>query len=112
IYDWARPFSEGLAAVNIGGFEHGKWGYIDKTGKEIIKLQFKNASGFSEGRAEVSIGKKWGYIDKTGKVVIAPQFDDVWSFQNGLAMVSIGSRVSEKWGWIDKTGKYVWQPTK
>jgi hypothetical protein len=32
-YDWAYPFKEGLALVEING----KWGYIDKNGTEYWK---------------------------------------------------------------------------
>ncbi len=84
-------------------------GYIDKTGKVVIKPQFDgdSARDFYEDLAAVKIGGKWGYIDKTGKVVIKPQFDDAVYFQEGLAGVEIGGKL----GYIDKTGKYVWKPT-
>jgi hypothetical protein len=88
--------------------DHGKWGYMDKTGKMVIPPQYDIASGHSEGLAGVAIGKKWGFIDKTGKMVITPQFDKIAPFSNGLALVKIGG----KWGYIDQTGKYIWEPTK
>jgi predicted lipid-binding transport protein (Tim44 family) len=31
-FDGAFPFNEGLAAVRIGDYATGKWGFIDKTG--------------------------------------------------------------------------------
>lgn len=43
-------------------------GYIDKTGKEVIKLKYFNASDFSEGLAVVR-NEKWLVIDEKGKVV-------------------------------------------
>jgi len=79
-YDDARHFSEGLAAVNIGGTnDNGKtfggWGFIDETGKEVIALKFnahnEGAPCFSDGRAEVTLIEQeeslTGFIDKTGK---------------------------------------------
>ena len=95
----AKSFSEGLAGL----YDHGKWGFIDKTGKVVISPQFSYESEFKEGVAPVKDGKKWGYIDKTGKMVISPQFSDAWPFAEGLAPVKDGDR----WGYIDKTGKLV-----
>ena len=65
-FDWAEPFSEGLARVLIGGIGTGKWGFIDKTGHYVINPQFDSAGSFSDGLAAVRIGDdktgKWGYI--------------------------------------------------
>src|SRR3954447_13271666 len=53
------------------------FGFIDRTGKVVIPLQFDNALPFSDGLAPVWIGggTQWGYIDRTGKKVIQPQFE-------------------------------------
>lgn len=67
----AHAFSEGLAAVYVGGasyldefdgssyinHEKGKWGYIDRTGAMVIPPQFSSAKPFSEGLALVSLPK-------------------------------------------------------
>lgn len=102
----AAPFSEGFANV---GFD-GKWGYIDKTGKYLIKPKFLYADKFSEGFAAIAVGpygnEKYGYIDKTGKIVIPIKFDDAGAFSEGLAAIKIG----EEWGYIDRTGKIVIEP--
>jgi len=70
-------FSEGLAVVPVGD----KWGYIDKTGRIVIKPQFDAAHPFTEGLALVEISPPYesgryysrrliiGYIDKTGKYI-------------------------------------------
>ena len=101
-YDFAKSFSEGLAAVKDGG----KWGYIDKTGKMVIPPQFSEAYRFSEGLATVKDGGQWGYIDKTGKMVIPPQYDLAYQHSEGLAAVKTGG----KWGFIDSTGQMVIPP--
>ncbi|MDR2409638.1 MAG: WG repeat-containing protein [Bacteroidales bacterium] len=44
-YDYVGDFSEGLAYVELNG----KYGYIDKTGTEVIPLKYDDAWGFSEG---------------------------------------------------------------
>jgi hypothetical protein len=96
--------------------EDGKWGYIDKTGRVVIKPQFDDALRFSEELAKVKVGRKFGFIDKTGKVAIEAKFDAVWRFCEGLAAVNLGGtwkgyRIEGgKWGFIDKTGKMVIEP--
>lgn len=57
--------SDGLFPI----IKNGKWGYIDKTRKIVIKPQFDDVESFSEGLARVEIGYKKGYIDKTRKYV-------------------------------------------
>jgi hypothetical protein len=62
----ADPFRDGLAAFNVGGWLEpigeytkiagGKWGYIDKTGKEIFPAIFDKAYPFEDGKAKVQIG--------------------------------------------------------
>ncbi|PGH37815.1 MAG: hypothetical protein CRN43_18915, partial [Candidatus Nephrothrix sp. EaCA] len=48
-----------LAPVKIDG----KWGYINKAGKIVIKPQFEDARWFQEGLARIKLGGRWGYID-------------------------------------------------
>lgn len=81
----------------------GEFGFIDRSGKTVIKQQFERAGRFSEGLATVRVGRKWGYIDKKGAVVIAPQFDEAGSFRDGLAAVALGKR----WGYVNEQGSYV-----
>ncbi|MDR7869759.1 MAG: WG repeat-containing protein [Tissierellaceae bacterium] len=75
VYDYARNFAEGLAAVK----KDGKWGYIDTTGKTVLDFKYDMAYSFSEDRALVGmIGTvdmgygeypvlSWGLIDKDGR---------------------------------------------
>ena len=94
----------------------GKWGFIDRTGKIVIPLQFDSVHDFHEGLALVTANAKKLFIDASGRVVITPQFDIVDDFSEGLAAVNIGqTRIPNigvisnpgKWGYIDKTGKLV-----
>ena len=57
-----------------------KYGFIDKTGKEVIPIKYDNAWGFSEELANVRLNNKWGFIDKTGKEVTPIKYDDASSF--------------------------------
>src|SRR5215210_5075611 len=50
--------------------QDGKWGYINKAGEVVIKLQFDDAWDFSEGLAYVRVGSRRGIIDASGKMVV------------------------------------------
>ncbi len=62
-------------------------GYIDSSGKEVIKPQFRNGGEFSEGLAAVRPNGSYGYINIDGKFVIQPKYDYAESFQEGFAVV-------------------------
>jgi len=88
-----RPFSEGLARVDLAGESDApKVAFIDRTGKVVIT---------------------GGEVD--------PPFDTALDFANGLAAVAQGGSVSTvgpeaptgpRLGYVDRTGRYVWKPTR
>jgi hypothetical protein len=78
-----------------------KIGYIDKTGKVVIKPQFDFAENFSEGFARVFLSGKWGYIDTKGKYLVNLQFESAADFSEGFGAV----KKDGKWGFIDSNGK-------
>lgn len=80
---------------------NGKYGFIDKSGKIVIKPQFDNAGSFSEGLAAVKLDGKYGLIDKNGKIILEPQFDKIDYF------TPIGIQINGKWGTIDENGKFI-----
>ena len=99
-YAWKDEYYEGLASVKLNG----KWGFIDKTGKEVIPIKYDNAGSFSERLASVKLNDKWGFIDKTGKEVIPIKYDDVYSFSEiSLALV----KLEGKWFYINPKGECV-----
>lgn len=80
-YDFAQPFSQGLAAVcrecqrEYDG-EHyryvgGQWGYIDYLGNEVIPLQYEVAEPFVDGRALV---QKHGALISIERPANAPRW--------------------------------------
>ena len=77
-----------------------KYGYIDKTGKEIVPPKYDYAMDFSEGFASVRLNGKWGVIDKTGKEIIPLKYDYGWPFSEGVAAGSL----NDKWGYIAVPG--------
>ena len=51
-----------MAEVKLSG----KYGFIDKSGTEVIPCKYDGAYSFSEGRAEVKLNGKRGYVNKSG----------------------------------------------
>ncbi|HYD22269.1 MAG TPA: WG repeat-containing protein, partial [Flavipsychrobacter sp.] len=79
--------SEGLrTTVNLSG----KYGYIDKEGKEIIPFQFDYAGEFKGGVAKVRKNGKLGFIDLSGNEVVPAKYDDIYDFNEGLARAKKG----------------------
>lgn len=73
-FDFAAPFSEGLAAVCEGCKEvrlgehsvrqGGRWGFIDRSGALVIPARFEEARQFENGRAKVKLNGRWQSIGK------------------------------------------------
>lgn len=143
-YAVLRGFSENLAAAALLDREKPerrtlgprdrlnlKWGYLDRSGREVIPMQFLAAGDFAEGLAHVNSGGgggegslcgppgNYGYIDKTGAFVIKPQFHVASQFQNGRARVSVGRttyvgrclccgpRFIGTSGFVDRSGTFI-----
>lgn len=99
-------FSNGRLLISING----KHGFIDTTGRLIVKPIYKSAYPFADGMARVMVGDrtryKFGFIDRDGKLVIKPKYSDAQDFSQGLAAVEINGR----YGYIDKAGRVVIRP--
>lgn len=72
VYDEAKGFSNGLAAVRVGW----QWGYIDTLGNWAYQPQFIYAGYFREDIAQVKLGNsyntyrgKQAYINREGDVI-------------------------------------------
>ena len=150
-YTVLRGFSENLAAAAVldrekperpalgrGSRLNLKWGYVDRSGNEIIPMQFLAAGDFAEGLAPVNPGgsggggevslcgspANYGYIDNTGAFVIKPQFTNASQFQNGRARVSVGRityagrclccapRFIGRHGFVDRSGTFIADKSK
>ena len=108
----SHGFSEGLAAVRIGGGTMGKYGYIDHSGKYIIHPMFDCAWAFSNGLAPVRIKGRWRFIYRDGTsqgLEVPPEYGYVNHFSEGLASVKL---LEGNWAFVDKTGRVVYDRTK
>ena len=84
-YDNHVSFSEGLARIE----QKDRYGFIDRTGKIVIKPIYRWAEDFKNGLAEISTSKQ------------------IWDFK-GTENLGFEPNL----GYIDKTGKIIWKPTK
>jgi hypothetical protein len=88
-----------LLPVSVGG----KSGFIDRTGRVVVKPLFDEVKDFSEGLAAVRLGLNWGYIDESGYFTIPLQFAWAENFSDGFAVVSKGQ---DSRGLIDHNGSF------
>lgn len=77
-----------------------KWGYIDSSGKFVIKPKYDNASDFQANNiAIVSVNNKYGLIDRQGNSILVPIYDDITNYSEGYAVAkkdSINTLIDEK----------------
>ncbi|MDR1882623.1 MAG: WG repeat-containing protein [Prevotella sp.] len=90
--------------------EGGKIGIIDKDGKVIVPMDFKDIYPF-QGRNYTSAtmdGRTYGFIDREGKFIINPQFEYVVAFIGDVAVVAMADKV----GIVNEKGEYIFNPIK
>lgn len=129
-YEQLLAFSDGLSAFKTSGeYKYvnlrngeikqeypeggGKWGFIDKSGREVIPAQYDMVRPFSAGHAAFNLGGitivefpdvpeevegefppskyfrggKWGFIDIHGNVVIEAKYDWISPFAGGMIAI-------------------------
>ena len=62
---------EGLIAVKSDG----KFGFVDKNGKEVIPPRYEEVMPFVRGISAVKRNGKWGFVDKRGKEIVSPTYE-------------------------------------
>ena len=124
-FAFCMPFSENLAAVNVGGRSRegempidGKWGFIDMYGNFILNPVYHSpengappfsrlgigtilheAYEFHEHLAAVRTDDGWRYIDTLGNPMVQNfRLESCRAFHEGLACVMVGNY----WGYIEK----------
>lgn len=111
VYELARDFSEGLAAVQIKTGDKKKFGFIDRSGKTVIPFQYDMAGSFSSGLAPVGMGDfidgQVGFINQNNTAFIPLKYGGAGEFRNGLAFVRRGSYFDFEYGFIDDMGREV-----
>lgn len=100
---WMNDFREGYALVSDKNSQ--KCGFIDKSGKYVIKPVYDHGNDFDGGIAPVSQNGKWGCINSDGKIIIPFRFSKIEKFNGALARFEIEHR----WGYINRRGDIVWE---
>ncbi len=114
-YEEARDCSDGMIPVK----KNGKWGFVNKEGKEIIPCIYGAVYDFEDGVAWVNKdrveviqengqllienGGKYKLVDKNGKDLTDAIYSEVSYFSEGLSAVSRTGY--NDYAYIDKTGK-------
>ena len=88
IYNAMTPVARKLAQVNNGtkfvgvgkqfSKSDGKWGFIDKFGKEVVKCKYDIVYPFRDIVTFVQNDGKWGCINESGKEIIPCQYDEAY----------------------------------
>ena len=107
VYTGEANFSEGLAMVTERlGNDEWQSGYIDKTGKMVIKMENGYGSEFHDGIAKVIAPNRTYFIDKTGKEVfeLDEKYKNAEYYSEGAWLVNDGEH---HMGFIDNTGKTI-----
>lgn len=84
----------------------GQFGWMDQTGKILIKAQYGNVGFFKDGLAWAEKGGKYGFVNKSNKIVVPFLFESVTDFEKGRSIVEL----NELYGCIDRTGAYTVPP--
>lgn len=111
-YDLAFPFSDERGMVALGKHDEdgnfiGKYGFIDRYGREIVPLEYDYAESFSDNLALVAQtdaatgAKRFGFIDANGKVIVPLIYEAAASFSENLAAI----KSNGKWGFINANGQ-------
>ncbi len=116
LFDDFIPYTEGYAAVNIGAIRDpngpfpfgGLWGYVNKSGKYSIQIQYKAARPFSEGLAHVTtIDGEQLFVNYEGspKFKLPNNTGMVGAFSESLIAVEYSGAHQEVYtSYIDKEG--------
>ena len=106
-------FSEGFAKVALKegedaeGFPKLKCGYIDKTGAEVIPLQYEDAGDFRNGIAPVKKDGKWGYINTRGETVLPFEYAETYGSDGTCFVVGKEIDGETKFGAVDADGNTI-----
>lgn len=102
-YDHIGSFRNGYAVVELNG----KKGMINTQGKETIKPEWDNLSGFgSDGVGFARKNYLVGLINREGVIIAEPVYSHISNFNNGRAVVTKDFMK----GIIDISGKIIVEP--
>lgn len=99
IYDELDLYSEGLAAAKIKG----KYGFLDRKGKEVIAFQFDQVDGFNSlGLTLVKKKSNYGLINKKGVTIVPFDFQEIIVLES-VKLIAVCK--NNKWAFYSILGK-------
>ena len=106
----APPMTTNNNPNNVGDL-HGKYGFINCNGEEVIPLIYDYAGTFNNGYARVGINGnyyvRYGFIDNHGKCVVECKYFDAGTMVNGRAYVARIIKGKPTYGFVDVHGEEV-----
>jgi len=105
-------FSSGEKYGLMMAYTKGAFGFIDKTGKNVIPPQFDDVRRFQDGLVAVKVGSAWGFIDRKGVMVIEPQFESrkTYSYPGPFSEGLAAFPGDDGWGYVDTEGQMIIAP--
>lgn len=106
VYTWA---SDRVSNGRIAVVRDGKYGFLDRRGREVVPCSYDLVGIFGLNRAMVCIGDRFGIIDTAGRIVLPIEYEslsssgDKYYYSDSLAMVEKDGKV----GYVDLDGKLV-----
>lgn len=75
----------------------GRWGYVDRYGRMVIKYKYDDAFPFAGNVAVVKKGEKFGFINRQGALVGKIQYSVIEPYgDDGLYLVSAGGKMVDQ----------------
>ncbi|WP_346915611.1 WG repeat-containing protein [Clostridium sp.] len=100
IYDEVRPIDSlgNSFQVCLGG----KWGFIDKNQKEILKCEYDTIDSYPENMFIVTKDNKYGLFNKSSNKFTDTIYDEIkFSYEDNAP---IAVKLDNQWFYIDKNG--------
>jgi hypothetical protein len=109
-YDYIGNFTSGraVASKRVGDVYY--YGYLDREGKEIIPIKYKNAYDFKDGKALVELeDNKFALINTLGKILNTYEYEFVGPIGDNELLAFSRKSEGEK-GYINIAGNIIIEP--
>lgn len=100
-YDYAKPFSCGMAKVEKDN--HNQSGFVNVKGEFVTNEHLQGAHDFHDGLA-VTFNGQYGIVNKQGCLVVSYQPNIIEDYKDGMALVYVNRR---KYGAYNTNGQLV-----
>lgn len=103
VYTWKGDLSDGRIPVQ----RNGKYGFLDRHGREVIPCTYDETGIFRLGRTLVRKGDRYGIVDTAGRLVLPIEYEnttlrgDKYMYSDSLALVEKEGR----FGYVDFEGR-------